>query len=324
MIMKQDKWIEEFKNKLFPIDIQEVDINIANNLKYEHLPTSIFKYRDFYKSENDKILSLENLENGTIWLANPNTFNDPYDSSYSIDNDLLNAHVIEKDFDELFAPYKNNYSQKEELRIRKSINPSLEMIKIRIEKAFGRESDELLKLETAIKVVDSQLLTTLQNQNKASHKDRLKVCSFSKKNDSLLMWAHYSNNHTGFCVEYDIKTLGKENELLKNLYPIIYSNDIYDITKHIINSSKNDLFLLASVLHKSIDWEYEKEWRLVFQNRAENIYKMPKPKAIYLGSKISKENKVKISKIAESKGIPIIQMVLNHSKFELNYYTPEN
>ena len=45
--------------------------------------------------------------------------------------------------------------------------------------------------------------------------------SFSENKNHLLMWAHYANNYTGMCVEYDLSNLSEE--VLYHLYPIHYS-----------------------------------------------------------------------------------------------------
>lgn len=41
------------------------------------------------------------------------------------------------------------------------------------------------------------------------------------------MWAHYANNHAGFCVSYDMK----ENKQLSGCtFPVQYTNQRIDIT----------------------------------------------------------------------------------------------
>src|SRR5215469_9264000 len=58
----------------------------------------------------------------------------------------------------------------------------------------------------------------------------MKVCSFSAVNDSILMWSHYGRNHQGFCVEYDLSKFDPQDAFLKNLYPVIYSYQLVDLT----------------------------------------------------------------------------------------------
>lgn len=64
---------------IFPLDRKNLNIEGAFLMKNQHLPNSIFKYREV--NEN----SLKNLEEDTVWLADPSNFNDPYDCSHTAD-----------------------------------------------------------------------------------------------------------------------------------------------------------------------------------------------------------------------------------------------
>lgn len=72
-------WIEQFTEMIFPLNSEKLNIEGAFFLKNDHLPNSIFKYREVNKN------SLKNLEDDTIWLADPSNFNDPYDCSHTVD-----------------------------------------------------------------------------------------------------------------------------------------------------------------------------------------------------------------------------------------------
>lgn len=76
------------------------------------------------------------------------------------------------------------------------------------------------------------------------------ICCFSRLNNSILMWSHYSNKHQGFCVEFDYSKL----EL--NLFDINY---IHDFKK--VKFIKNRDALYHLIYTKSSEWAYEKELR---------------------------------------------------------------
>ncbi|EKE02984.1 MAG: hypothetical protein ACD_20C00297G0001 [uncultured bacterium] len=82
-----DEWIKKYFEMLENIDVDDelsgnnLKLREANLFKDKHLPSSIFKYRSFNKNNH-----IENLKSDTIWLADPNTFNDPYDSALSFDS----------------------------------------------------------------------------------------------------------------------------------------------------------------------------------------------------------------------------------------------
>ena len=134
------------------------------------------------------------------------------------------------------------------------------------------------------------------------------------------MWGHYAKNHTGFCIEYDIGSL-KYNSLQRQLYPIIYTDTLFDTTKyHDINIKKrNNLHLMLSALYKSVEWAYEKEWRLIIHGgiNIEN-HIMPKAKAIYLGSQMNDNNKSELIKIGKYKNIPVFIIKENLKTAEIN------
>ena len=83
----------------------------------------------------------------------------------------------------------------------------------------------------------------------------------------------------------------------------------------------DELTLIKSQLYKSKDWEYEKEWRMIcrrnFKSQQEAMFIHCKPKAIYYGERISDENRDKLHKIAQQKGIDEYQAQLDH--FSPNY-----
>ena len=90
-----------------------------------------------------------------------------------------------------------------------------------------------------------------------------------------------------------------------------------------------DLFMLTKIaLYKSIEWQFEEEWRMIC-NKKDNqglwdtdsdcFHK--KPKAVYLGRRISEVNEKLMISLAEEKGIPVYKMRLENDnpKYELKF-----
>jgi hypothetical protein len=88
------------------------------------------------------------------------------------------------------------------------------------------------------------------------------ILCLSETPDNLLMWAHYSKNHTGFVLEFDenhaffhpnVQRVGRHGVLHKIRYlkerPLL--RNFQDMDTH-------GVFFV-----KSLQWEYEQEWRLV-------------------------------------------------------------
>lgn len=137
-----------------------------------------------------------------------------------------------------------------------------------------------------------------------------------------LMWAHYTNNHKGFCIEYDFSDRSTLDSV--HVLPIIYSKERpkLPLKQAIVGSRKNwddakRKFLMV-LLTKDDAWSYENEWRAIIDAKADPNLKMPKITCIYLGTQINKWNKTKIIKIAKKHSIPVKQMVLDRGTYELH------
>lgn len=145
------------------------------------------------------------------------------------------------------------------------------------------------------------------------------------------MWAHYSNNHQGFCVAYDMKNPAN-TALAGCTFPIQYTDERLDITsfmkKYVSRVAseidkksvygieqiiRNDLSLvyvaqlLCNIKHST--WSYEKEFRCTMGAQAKGMpYVDAVPKAIYIGMNCKEANRNKLVEIARSLSIPVYQM----------------
>ncbi len=86
---------------------------------------------------------------------------------------------------------------------------------------------------------------------------------FSKVNDSILMWAHYCNNHSGICVGLDME---KVPPMRGEIYvePVEIEVQYTDILNRPDGYRKADWQYQWRT--KAKEWEYEQEVRLVIPN----------------------------------------------------------
>lgn len=150
---------------------------------------------------------------------------------------------------------------------------------------------------------------------------------------SMPMWAHYSNNHAGFCVSYDMKA---NTSLSACTFPMQYTKERLDITSLIfeqvnqicsvidMNSTNgkkvtviDDLTLILVPLLlsnlKLDQWSYENEFRCTTASNAEGMpYIDAVPKEIFIGMNCSEANKNRLINIAQKLGIAIYQMSINN------------
>lgn len=154
------------------------------------------------------------------------------------------------------------------------------------------------------------------------------VVCLSEKIDSILMWSHYSYNHTGFALGYDLRPLLLPNDKNLGLYPVIYSEKRYNAEEFMLylfgslmQAPVHNVDLMSSIkllLYKSLDWQYEQEWRVI-KSDASNLFvghSEPiclKPNSIYYGCRISQDDYQKLHEIALQKGIEEYFMTLDNA-----------
>ncbi len=162
-----------------------------------------------------------------------------------------------------------------------------------------------------------------------------KGTAFTENDTSCMpMWAHYSNNHRGYCVAYDMKA--PENlSLSASMFPIQYTDQRLDITsymkkyaemtaaetdrqiaqgnKEILINDISIIYLAAYLCNiKQLTWQYEKEYRCTIAANAEGApYVTALPKAIYVGMNCTEENREELILIARQLAVPIYQMQLD-------------
>ena len=135
-----------------------------------------------------------------------------------------------------------------------------------------------------------------------------------------LMWSHYADSHTGFCIEYDFNNIKWENLLVYPL-PVLYSKERPLIPYYIwggkdIEKVKKELMI--GLLTKDIVWSYENEWRYIISKQDKTELVMPPISCIYLGANIENDNKIKIMNIAKKFNIPVKQMTIDRGKYDLH------
>src|SRR5262249_41425273 len=122
----------------------------------------------------------------------------------------------------------------------------------------------------------------------------LKLLCFSELPDNLLMWAHYSQHHTGAVLEFSC--IEKFDSAWGAAKPVRYMKDmplLVDEEKLVRVLSGEGTIATPDVFENAVyikakDWEYEREWRLVGgwdkKQSAEYIPFWPEEMtAIYLG-----------------------------------------
>lgn len=312
-----------------------------------NLPKTLYKFRNLNKN------TLQAFEMGEIWLSNANQFNDVHDTLTYVNKDLI-CKQISSICDKFINSYSNLIDYK--LIIDKiGINDS------EIKNACLDGTDKVKQLSSndfnsnLVQSIIFPLINYGLDELQKLFRTEIKMACLSENINSPLMWAHYADFHKGFALgyEFDNNKISKcsncidlkcDERINANIFPIIYSDNRFDVTEYAkwyieqsvrkmmsINSEdeySDKLIHYKIALHKSLEWEYEKEWRIIgsTSNKVFTHSKCypirKKPISLYLGCQIPDEDKEILIKVARRQGleIPIYQMYVEKysDKYEIN------
>jgi len=235
--------------------------------------TKLYKYRAFNK------YSLSMLINREMWVPKPELFNDPFDCSLKPATPKTTedgVHQLFQIIDELYESQKA-----EEMKA------------------------EILEEKKASPVNEVQDNALLEHMKEAKDSG---VFSLSEKNNNILMWSHYANDHKGFCIEFERKDVD-ENFLSHFMCrPVEYAIRYPDLNRVI------DL-LDVNLFTKAKGWAYEAEWRLVTK-LGNRVLPLPAPiTGIIFGMKASEESIKTIKNSLLSQNINFYQAGRKAGKF---------
>ncbi|WP_446443674.1 DUF2971 domain-containing protein [Pseudomonas sp. 1176_21] len=305
----------EFKEIMLGMTINPEDISRGFGLKFKHIPSSLFKYREFDRDG----FSLNNLASNTIWMNSPQNFNDPYDCALTVSINKLDSRMLEA-FHEILTVFK--YKSDDRARVlgmvSMSSNPRAELFSLLCREGHVDE-DFCAALTAVLESREEKIIEEFSEKTKGL----VKICSFCESSESILMWAHYARDHTGFCIEYDFTVLGSEALNTKFLYPVQYSEYLHDhadlMSAEDIHRG-NPLSIVLPAITKSQDWSYEREWRLVYSNNLmlkSGAISVPTPVRVYAGVRISDENFIKLQGTCDLLGVPLTKMKMSRSAFKI-------
>lgn len=288
--------------------------------------TSFFRFRTYSP------ISLKELQYGEIFFVDKDQLNDPYDTK--------NSSFFEGDFERYKNLTKRILSQNFGVLNLSHINVDLMAKFLASENLFY---DQLIEKIDSKDFKDIVLDTFRIPESIAISESFIKklkyfifsctgghcyVASFSKRCDDPIMWSHYGNHHTGFCLIFDFennkiqrnnllkKHLDSEYELKEVKYKMecIKTNGFYTMPSLLGETITEEERLKyreqkqSSFLIKYESWKYEKEYRIIHydpltdsitESGAEKrligrrifYYDQKQLKGIIFGSKMKSENK---------------------------------
>ncbi len=262
--------------------------------------TSLYKYRTFNS------YSLDCLTENTVWLAKPESFNDPFD---------CNVEVNEK-----FSIKRYKRYLKE---VGKGIGVPRKLIRRKME-------DDIASVNTLTDDAYQELQERIRVSDEISR--NMGVFCLTEKPDDILMWSHYADNHRGFCIEYKRSEANYLGAVATDIFkydssfqieaiitkPIIYSEDYPNVRVLDLLTLKTWDPLYSMILTKAKQWEYEKKWRMTGHKGGVRIPSPGEVQSIIFGLRMPQEQRAKLEGILSDRpGILFKEVVKVKNKFAL-------
>lgn len=154
------------------------------------------------------------------------------------------------------------------------------------------------------------------------YKEEIATVCFSEINNSDLMWAHYANSYSGFCVAYDFTKI-LDPDFRRGIGKVIYS----DKRPNEREFSNNYDYTKAVLATKAPCWEYEKEWRSVqyvsYKLYSKKIYPIFDVKdcitSVYLGCNMPLNYQEEIICHYKNSSVKVYNMVLDEDEFKYKF-----
>lgn len=249
--------------------------------------------KKLYKYYGINEYTLNVLETSRLWFSAPQSFNDPFDCHIRVnlgsDGETVFAN-LERVFPDQYA------------HIWKDKN---------LKKAFG---DAAFGNELFNEILEKAFAQSLG------------VCCFSEVATSPLMWAHYGSSHTGICLEFDTSS---SNAIRDNVIPVQYYEEYPEFVLDSFGKNELSMFLLQLIASKGDDWDYEFEWRAVFNSGGNKLYDFDKSllKKVIFGLRTKESEKQMIMELIKNAGyadMQYAQVALAKDKYriEINEVQP--
>lgn len=207
----------------------------------------LYRYNPFKEGYSKELF--ESLLKGSICFSNPANFNDPWDCRPFYNTEILNNSVEYDKHVQWFERIdRERYPHKKE-------SVRIAQIDALRDNVSGR-----FKLESHIYELSEQMWEVWCK--------KYRIYCLTEHNDSILMWAHYGDNHKGICLEFAVKPFFITAIKIKyeKRYPIykIYNEELEKELRPFI--TKYDM------------WQYEDEFRMFSTEWPEKVMDYPQSK----------------------------------------------
>lgn len=263
---------------------------LMNDARIED-PPYFYKYRGVTSQVSlDRLLAV--LTQHQLWFARPIEFNDPFDCAPAVRTTFTREGLAAT---AIRVADRRTRSQPEAVR---------------------EAARKQLMADALASTVDQAEAQSAAKQIMAAIQTEIGVLSLSDKSDSVLMWSHYGESHTGVCLRFDTA----KSRLMQEAQPVRYQEErpVIDL----IGDRENTME--KALLHKASYWAYEEEWRVIRVKRPGlHRFEPEALDAIIFGAKIDPAIEARIRAAAHSGGVgaTLLRTRFDEDRFRLNLET---
>lgn len=268
----------------------------------------LYKYRSF------NLNHIKALSNNEIWFSRGDFFNDPLDCTTDVPITLIDGknyfQFAMKNTAVQYHLDQGNISKQNVISIlHERLNEMQDIVE------NSQEADHPLSL------LESMMFNVLK---------RTFVCCFAGSATNHLMWSHYADAHTGFCVRFRKDKL-ISNENIRRHGPVNYDGEPISIMSQLNRDKQSTHIFDEVVFQKSPEWSYEDEYRLTYNDYAtsENdnfrqmVYGNDVIDCIFFGLRTKESDIIFIKRLFEGRNVKFKRIKRERSGFKL-FVDPED
>lgn len=209
------------------------------------------------------------LESGKLRWSAPRCFNDPFDVQFDMHIDYKEVELIGDVVNELWLFYSRKMEFEPKNRLGYFVR-EMGLITPRLKEAdFKARAKKGVAESLAVQRI---ALPKLHAWAREQLKTSLVLC-LTETPSNILMWSNYADHHKGIVLKFTTLTASSWAAARPVTYqermPLLFDHEqlLRFLTGRI--EIDKDRFFNESIFTKSIDWRYEKEWRVVWHGKKE-------------------------------------------------------
>lgn len=254
----------------------------------------LYKYRGFGKESSEKQWTTKIISEQELFFSSIKAFNDPFDGKVNL---RFDGKLNEIKAAQTRVQYTNKLVKNE-----------------KYEGITMKDSFDLVSSRITEEVIENtEFKDGLKKRVQEIHNSK-GVLALSSIPDNILMWSHYGDNHYGICFGFEWDA---EDHIFGKYRKVKYQTHYDEVWSWL---HTDDEIVEGIIYNKSIDWSYEKEFRIVIDSIEAVKFDKINLKEIIFGCKTTQEDIDEIIQLANKYNLDVefMQAKIDEKTYALN------